>query len=279
VALFALAWFLAIFGIAAAIATNTLDRLVDANAYWLTGHSPLYNPDYTLWSRGYSYPPAFAQLLWPLTQLEWPVFRALWIAAVIAAYAWLLNDLPWRLRLPFLIAAVVWASDNLYWALALVAVLGFRYPSLWALPLLTKLTPGVGIAWFAVRAEWRSLAIAIGTTVAIAAVSFALAPDAWSTWFDLIRRQDLTGTGVTNLLIPLPGLPIRGLTALVVVVIGARTERRWTVPIAMLLAQPDISFSTFGLLAALPRLVGPGSVNLVSAAPVAPDVRPSSQGA
>ena len=84
---------------------------------------------------------------------------------------------------------------------------------------------------------------------------------------------------MTNILIPLPGLPIRGLAALAVVVIGARTDRRWTVPVAMLLAQPDISFSTFGLLAALPRLAGSGSVSLAPAAPLSPDVRPSSQGA
>ena len=41
-------------------------------------------------------------------------------------------------------------------------VLGFRWPFTWAFVLLTKVTPGVGLLWFAVRREWRSLAIALG---------------------------------------------------------------------------------------------------------------------
>src|SRR5207237_2518368 len=65
-------------------------------------------------------------------------------------------------------------------------VLGFRWPWTWAFVLLTKVTPGVGLLWFAFRREWRSLGIALGVTAAIAAVSFALRPDLWREWLDLL---------------------------------------------------------------------------------------------
>jgi hypothetical protein len=253
-AAFAAAWFLALLGIGATAIMGGFNGLVDANAYWLTGHGPMYSADYQLWTRGYSYPPPFALLLTPLTQLSWDAFRILWLGAVLVAYTWLLWGVRPGLRLPLVLALMIWASDNLYWALAVVAVIGFRYPAAWALPLLTKITPGVGVAWFAARFEWRSLAIALGTTAAIAAVSYILAPDAWATWIALMRGQDLANTSVTNFFIVLPSLPIRVALALVLVVVGARTDRRWTVPVAMLVAQPDISFAAFGLLAAIPRL-------------------------
>lgn len=253
-AAFAGAWLIALLGVGATVIMGGLNGLVDANAYWLTGHGAMYSPDYQLWTRGYSYPPPFALIIAPLTQLPWDAFRIVWLGGVLAAYSWLLWGMRWSLRLPLVLALMIWASDNLYWALAVVAVIGFRYPVAWALPLLTKITPGVGVAWFAARAEWRSLAIALGATAGIALVSYLLAPAAWATWIDLMRGQDLANTSVTNFFIVLPSLPFRVLLALAVVVIGARTDRHWTVPLAMLIAQPDISFAAFGLLAAIPRL-------------------------
>lgn len=253
---FAGAWFLALLGIGATLVIGRFDGLVDVNAYWLTGHGPIYSPDYVLWSRGYSYPPPFAQLFTPITWVPWEVVRVVWLVAAVAAYGWLLVPLRMAIRIPLVIALVIWASDNLYWPLALVAVLGLRYPALWALPLLTKITPGVGVLWFAFRREWRSLAIAVGTAAVIAAISCVAAPDLWSTWLTLMRGQDLGGTSVTNFLVPVPPLPVRGLAALVVIWWGARTDRAWSIPVAMFLAQPDIAFATFGLFAAIPRLRG-----------------------
>ena len=53
-------------------------------------------------------------------------------------------------------------------------MLGFRYPWTWGFVLLTKVTPGIGLLWFAVRREWRALAIALGVTGVIVAVSLVL---------------------------------------------------------------------------------------------------------
>jgi len=52
---------------------------------------------------------------------------------------------------------------------------------------LTKVTPGVGLVWFAVRREWRSLAIAATATAVVVAVSAAVAPGAWAGWIGVSR--------------------------------------------------------------------------------------------
>ena len=48
---------------------------------------------------------------------------------------------------------------------------------------LTKVTPGIGMLWFAVRREWRHFAIAAGATLAIAVASRLVAPDLWQQYF------------------------------------------------------------------------------------------------
>jgi hypothetical protein len=131
-------------------------------------------------------------------------------------------------------------------------VLGFRWPAAWAIVLLTKITPGIGLLWFAVRREWRSLAIALGTTAAIAAISIVILPDQWSAWVDVVIRN--AGKGGTWASVPIPlwfRLPI----AVAVVVWGARTDRRWTVPVASMLALPALWYGGISmLLAVIPLL-------------------------
>jgi hypothetical protein len=57
---------------------------------------------------------------------------------------------------------------NIHAFMGLAVIAGLRWPGFWAFMLLTKVTPGVGLLWFVFRREWRSLAIAIGVTAAIA---------------------------------------------------------------------------------------------------------------
>ena len=70
-------------------------------------------------------------------------------------------------------------AGNIQILLALAIVWGFRWPATWAFVLLTKVTPGVGLLWFAIRRQWRALGIALGVTAAIALTSFVLRPGAW----------------------------------------------------------------------------------------------------
>jgi hypothetical protein len=140
---------------------------------------------------------------------------------------------------------------NIHLLLAAAIVIGFRYPVTWSFVLLTKVTPGVGLLWFAVRREWRSLAIALGTTVAIVAVGLLLAPDSWTAWFaSLAGTADATGSNH----LPIP-LVVRLPIAALLVVWGARGDHRWTVIAAATIGLPTLWTHGFALLlGAIPLL-------------------------
>ena len=106
--------------------------------------------------------------------------------------------------------------------IAAAVALGFRYPWTWGFVLLTKVTPGVGLLWFAVRREWRALAIALGVTGAIVAVSLAVNPQLWNEWFTFLGEAE-QGRTVEQFQIGLP-LWARLAAAAALVVWGARTE-------------------------------------------------------
>jgi hypothetical protein len=182
---------------------------------------------------GFYYSPAYALALAPLGFLPWPAFVGLLMAMEITALGWLVG---WRwigyalLLLPVMDDVM---GPNINLALAVAVVLGLELPFLWAFVLLTKVTPGIGILWFAVRREWRHLATAVGVTAAIALVSFAITPDAWWRWASVLL--DNAGRPVPDIAFPLP-LVIRLPIAAALVVIGARTGRTWLVPVAAFLS-------------------------------------------
>lgn len=210
---------------------------IDGMAYWLSDLDRLYTTGSGTYN-AFLYSPAVAQAIAPLTALPWSVFLALLTAMNLTALYWLLG--PWAfpmLLVPTVSIELLMANINLLLAAAIVA--GFRYPWTWSLVLLTKITPGVGLLWFLVRREWRSLAIAIGATAAIAAVSFVVAPTLWFEWFGFlignVGRPVIGDIGPVDipLLIRLP-------IAAALVIVGALTNRPQTVPIAAAIGQPVI---------------------------------------
>lgn len=241
------------------------DQSVDAYAYWTTRTGVFYGQSAFGAMGAYLYSPAWAQLLAPLVLLAWPLFNAIWTTINLATYWSLVGRLalPLLLFLPFPFEIV---SGNVHLLYALAIVIGFRYPAAWALMLLTKITPGVGLVWFAARREWRSLAIALGVTAVIAAVSFLLAPDAWHGWVDTLR-QNAGGPGPTpGWYVPIP-LLVRLPIAVVIVAWGGLTDRRWTVPVAVVIGMPVIWLNSLAVLAALVPLA-PRSISLPSFRPV-----------
>jgi hypothetical protein len=224
----------------------------DARCYWqATVANPYLHSD---WNDpiAYVYSPAFLQLVSPLTALPWQAFMAAWTAILVLAVRFLTGPRLLAAGLLFPFAAMEVAGGNVSLLLAVAIVVGFRWPAAWALVLLTKVTPGVGLLWFAVRREWRSLAIALGATAAIAAVSFVLLPDQWREWVDVVLRN--AGKGGTWASVPVP-LWIRLPVAIAIVVWGARTDRRWTVPVASMLALPALWYGGISmLLAVIPLL-------------------------
>ena len=137
-------------------------------------------------------------------------------------------------------------AANINLLLVGAVLLGFRFPGTWAFVILTKVTPGIGLLWFAVRREWRHLAIALAATMVIAGISVVLAPWMWGDYVQaLAAAQDDSPYKIWW------RLPI----AVAVVVWGARTDRRWTVIVAVFLAMPRWYFLTPVILIGLFPLV------------------------
>jgi hypothetical protein len=200
----------------------------------------------------YVYSPAFLQLVSPLTALPWQAFMAVWTGLLIGAVRFLTGPRLLAAGLLFPFTAMEVAGGNVSLLLAVAIVVGFRWPAAWSLVLLTKITPGTGLLWFAVRREWRSLFIAIGATALIAAVSAVFMPAAWRQWLDVIVAN--AGKGGTWAAVPVP-LLVRLPLAVALVVWGARTDRRWTVPVAAMLALPALWYGGLSmLLAVIPLL-------------------------
>ncbi len=222
---------------------------LDAWAYW--GVDPVHPYSQTVGSYGaFLYGPPIAQLFAIAGNLPWPVFLTGWTVLLIGVYAWTTKRYALALLGLFPAAILELINGNIHLLLAMAVALGFRYPWTWSFVLLTKVTPGIGLVWFAVRREWRSLAIALGATALIAGVSFLLAPWMWREWIELLIAE--SSKPMAPKAIPIP-LWMRLPAAFLLVVWGARTDRPWTVAVAAWLAIPAMWwYSCVMLLAIIP---------------------------
>jgi len=221
----------------------------DAFAYWSVDPADPYQTG--VGGLGaFNYSPPIAWLFGPFGALDWLTFLWLWLALLVGNVIWLGQRgirVIWLLALPP-VALEIYHGNIHLWIAAAIA-LGFRYPWTWGFVLLTKVTPGIGLLWFAVRREWRALGIALGVTGVIVAVSLVLQGQLWVDWFSFVFSTP-EGGSVAQFQIPIP-LWIRLPVAAVLVVWGARTDRRWTVPVAATLALPVLWVSGFAICAAL----------------------------
>jgi hypothetical protein len=80
------------------------------------------------------------------------------------------------------------------------------------------------------------------------AVSFLLLPDAWFGWAEVLSR--VAGRDGTWAAVPIPFV-LRFPVAVVLVVWGAWTGRRWTVPVAGMLALPALWYGGLSMLLAV----------------------------
>ena len=222
----------------------------DSRAYWGFPRDPIYpGPGSANGYTIYRYSPVFVPLLELFTLIPVALFAVLWAAFLCGIYVWMTgrNWLPLLAFPPILFEVYM---GNVHLLLAAAIVLGFRWPAAWSFVLLTKLSPGIGLLWFAVRREWRSLAIALGVTGAIVLVGVVFAPDAWGGWMRSLA--DTTPSMGPNL-VAVP-LVFRLAAAAAVVVFGALTNRRWTVVVASMLALPTLWSHGLAMLVGLVAL-------------------------
>jgi hypothetical protein len=197
----------------------------DAHAYWLAdGYTRSADtPD------AFVYSPPVLLLAQALHLIPWPVWLEVYELA-IGAGIWLLAG-PLALVLvwtPQVASELTLANIHIF--LALVAVYGLRWPALWSFALLTKLTPGVGLLWFVARGDWGKLAIALGVTAAFVLPTVILRPDLWIGWVDMLAASS-GSSGRIPLAVRLP-------VAAVLVIVAARKDWPWFVPVASMLALP-----------------------------------------
>jgi hypothetical protein len=208
---------------------GSLPLAVDAHAYWMADALAPYGQSSLGSFDAFFYSPAFAQALWPLTRLPWPLFAAAW-SAILGVALYLVTGRWFGLVVP--LVGIELAMGNIHILLGLAVAASFRWPAAWVFVILTKVTPAVGLVWYLVRREWRALGIAVGATAAVAAISYVIAPAAWPDWIRLLLSVP---EGHTT--IPVP-LWLRLPAAVVIVAWGARTDRRWTVVVAAWMALP-----------------------------------------
>lgn len=234
---------------------NERDFMQDARVYWQFDYDQLYGRGTVGGRDAYLYSPAFAQLFFPFGVLPWEVFRGLWSALNIGLLAWLAGPRWGALLLLFPGSPVSdeVSTGNLHLLLAAAAVVGFRHPASWAFILLTKVTPGIGLLWFVGHREWRSLAVALGITAAITAVSFAIGPHLWFEWVDSLRRNASVTIPADAVAFTAP-LWLRLAAAAIVALGGGIRGWRWTVPVAMTLALPVPWWSGLSILVAVVAL-------------------------
>ena len=207
----------------------------DVVAYWQVDLADPYHGN--VGDLGFfAYAPPIALVLAPFTHLPWIAFVSLWYALLIGALVWM-GRRETLVLLAFPLIAVDLYHGNIHLLIAAAIVIGMRHPAAWSFVLLTKVTPGVGLLWFAVRREWRQLAVALGATAAIVAVTFVILPTQWLGWFNML--VDSAGTPPPWPALPIP-LWLRLPIAALIVIWGARRDARWTVPVAAAISVPAL---------------------------------------
>jgi hypothetical protein len=224
----------------------------DAYSYWSLDPAAVYARtwDDNFRLGAFRYAPPVALLFLPFTAVPWWVFVVGYGALMAAILVWLGGR--WTLALLALPpVALELYHGNVHLLIAAAVALGMRHPAAWSFVLLSKVTPGVGLLWFAVRREWRSLAIALVATAAAAGTAAVVAPSLWADWI---------GATLSNLDEPQqfsvpPPLAFRLPLAAALVVWGARTDRTWTVAVAATAALPILwVHGLVVMLAAVPLL-------------------------
>ena len=226
----------------------------DALSYWIYSIDDPYAITHgTMGSFVYS--PVAARLFQAHSLLPWWQFLWLYLATLLATALWLGGRRWWLAVLAFPPVALELYHGNIHLLIAAAIALGFRYPAAWAFVLVTKVTPGVGLLWFAVRREWRNLAIALGATAAVVGVSLVVDFPLWGQWIEsqlLVSLQQPPNQ--PQIEIP---LFLRLPAAALLVTWGALTNRKWTVPASAALAMPVLWIAAFSVLAAIPAVYRP----------------------
>jgi Glycosyltransferase family 87 len=229
----------------------------DSRAYFTADLGHLYPANWALAhyeGSGYLYPPPLAMALEPLRLLGWQAFQIAWTTLLFGAIWVMAGRWAWLVVAAGFVGAAVPAAHilsaplgtalvgNVQVLIGASCVLAFRWPQVWALPLLTKIGPGIGILWHLVRREWAAAAAALSVSAVVAIASFLVAPNAWFAFAHFVLTNNLQDS-------PLPVVPISWPARLAMsaglIAWAARRDARWALPLAVGWAVPALYIDSY----------------------------------
>jgi hypothetical protein len=152
--------------------------------------------------------------------------------------------------LAFVPVALSLRVENVEILMALAVVYGLaRWPWVFMLGALVKVSPGLGLVYLAVQRRWRDVAVSAALGAGIVGVSYVLAPDLWRQGLAAIAgRSDMVG----NSLVPVPYWVRAGAGLVLAMVAGLVGRRRGELLLvgAVTIANPGLSLQGFAVLAA-----------------------------
>jgi hypothetical protein len=196
----------------------------------------------------FHYAPPLVWLAGPLKLLPWPTAYWLWLGFLALVLLWLARD--WALAwLAFPPVVLELYHGNIHILIAAALVLMLRRPPAFMFLALSKVSPGITALWWLVRREWRPLAIAVGASAAVIAISFVLTP---ALWVDYVTHVSSEANHAPNL-IAIP-LLVRLPFAAALAIIAAWLDRPWILAPAVVLALPLLWIHGLAVLVAIQPL-------------------------
>jgi Glycosyltransferase family 87 len=230
----------------------------DNYAYWLAAQrlvagEPVYVTGEAAFAPyAYHYTPPLAQVLAPLTLFLPSIAYIIGYRVLEILTVWYLAGramLPMLALIAFLPVAIELRFENVHLFMAVAIVLAlWRWPLLFAVAAIVKVSPGLGIVYLVLRRRFRDAAIAVVVGAAICAVSYVLSPNLWQEFLAAIGdRAGITG----NSLIPVPYV-VRAIAGLVLAIAGGIVGRRrgeLLLVLAITAANPNLALNGFAVLA------------------------------
>ena len=223
----------------------------DTGAYYGATLDNIYRNS-TFLHTGYVYSPAFSLLAEPFRWFPIQVMQGAIRIGDTLALAYLVT--PWLGAAMILVdfpgvRASLGAGDIGFIVGALMVWVLWR-PWLWPALLLTKVSPGVGLAWHLARREWRALGIALGVTALLILVTL---PFMWSAWFDWVGVLTGSNVGIAEAYTGLPLIP-RLLFGACIAGVAGLLGWSWLVPLAVAVSYPNPNLTHWLVLFASLRL-------------------------
>jgi hypothetical protein len=210
------------------LAVYRWSELGDSHAYWLAGQAVVDGRSPYELTTGpqvpfaYQYPPPLAQVLAPMSMVlgTWP-FEYAWLGTMVVCLAWIsgFRPLVFLALVALLPVSIEFWYRNIHLQLAVLAILAIRrWPALFGLGAVVKLSPAVGVVYLAAAGRWRAVAEVIVVILAIGGISWLLAPDVWT---EFVRTLVARGPADASGILPIPYVS-RVMAAVVLAFIAGR---------------------------------------------------------